>query len=93
MPIDSCNEHQKFNVHCRKCLKVGEALGRPKEMSLEIFKRYVNEGVQAVGIQIENCIKEKEEFREMFLMKKQEIITLERHHHSLLHMQMRIPKK
>jgi len=72
---------------------VSEAIGRPKEMSLAIFKRYVNERVQAVGIQIEVCIKEKEEFKEMFLMKKQEIITLERNHHSLLHIQMRMPKK
>lgn len=91
--IDSCKEHSKFTVHCRQCLKAAGPIGKPKEMSLNVFKRYVNERVQSVDLQIERCMKEREEFKELFLMKKQEISTLQRHHHQLLHIQMRMPKK
>lgn len=94
MSIDSCENHGKFSVHCRACSKaVEKGIYKPEPMSLNVFKRYVKERIASVDQQIERLTDERNELREQFLMKKQEIFTLQKHHYSLLHIQMRIPNK
>ena len=87
MRIDSCEDHNKFNVHCKKCIKVSRFLSMPKEMSLKTFER-----IQSIEIEIERCIIEKDELKSMLIIKQHEILTLQKHHHELLHIQVRMPK-
>ena len=57
MSIDSCKDHSRFMVHCEKCLRI--KTDKPSQMGLNVFKRYVNERVQSVGMEIERATNEK----------------------------------